>query len=171
MTALSLLPMLFRQKAWANEDLFAAVASVDAAAQGEARHSAIRLLNHVYTVDQIFTGHLSGVPHGYTATNTPETPTLETLRANVRQSDQWLIDYAASATNELLSQAIAFVFTDGKPGTMTRAEMLHHLILHGSYHRGAVGRIVVQAGGPPLPDSVTSFLHRTQPSRRQGAIE
>lgn len=161
------LRMLFRQKAWANGDLFAALATVDPNAQAEARHTAIRLLNHVYTVDQIFRAHLTGVAHGHSGTNTTETPTLDGLKENVRSLDHWYVSYIETTPNELLAEPIEFTFTDGKAGRMTRSEMLHHVILHGSYHRGAVGRIIVQAGGPPLPDSITSFLHKTEPERRQ----
>jgi uncharacterized damage-inducible protein DinB len=163
------LHMLFRQKAWANGDLFAALATIDSNTQAEARHTAIRLLNHVFTVDQIFRGHLSGVAHGHTATNTIDTPTLEGLQESVQALDNWYVNYVATTPSAALAEEIEFTFTDGKPGRMSRSEMLHHVILHGSYHRGAVGRIIVQAGGPPLPDSITSFLHKTEPERRQRA--
>ncbi|TAG78508.1 MAG: damage-inducible protein DinB [Burkholderiales bacterium] len=163
------LHMLFRQKAWANVDLFAAVATIDANTHADARHTAIRLLNHVFTVDQIFRAHLTGVEHGHNATNTVDTPTLEALQTSVQALDGWYVNYVATTPSAALTEEIEFTFTDGKPGRMSRSEMLHHVVLHGSYHRGAVGRIIVQAGGPPLPDSITSFLHRSEPECRQRA--
>ena len=50
---------------------------------------------------------------------------------------------------------------------MSREEMLAHVATHGSYHRGAVGRILAQAGGPPLADLYTAYLHRSEPQRRE----
>jgi uncharacterized damage-inducible protein DinB len=161
------LHMLFRQKAWANGELFAAVATIDANTHADARHTAIRSLNHVFTVDQIFRGHLTGVAHGHSATNTTDTPTLEALQTSVQALDGWYVNYVATTPSAALTEDIEFTFTDGKLGRMSRSEMLHHVILHGGYHRGAVGRIIVQAGGPPQPDSITSFLHKTEPERRQ----
>jgi uncharacterized damage-inducible protein DinB len=74
------LQTLFAYKAWANDELFAALESINAAAHPSAVHAAIRILNHAHVVDCIFKGHLSGMPHGYQATNTQETPALPTRR-------------------------------------------------------------------------------------------
>jgi len=43
MRSASFLDSLYRHKGWANEELFAQVRTIDAAAQAEARHAAIRL--------------------------------------------------------------------------------------------------------------------------------
>lgn len=167
MTTATLLQSLFRHKAWANEELFAAVASLDAADRAEERHAATRLLNHIFVADRIFVGHLSGTPHGYTATNTTDTPALDALRAQVADTDRWFVDYVGAATPAQLDEAVAFVFTDGAHGRMTRAEMLGHVLTHGSYHRGAVGRILSQAGVTPPRDIFTVYLHRAEPQRRE----
>jgi uncharacterized damage-inducible protein DinB len=55
---------------------------------------------------------------------------------------------------------------------MTREEMLTHVVTHGGYHRGEVGRILVQVSngseqGIKLPwDTYAVHLHATEPSRR-----
>ena len=67
----SLLHSLFKYKAWANEELFAALEKMDPTTHEAERHTAIRILNHIYVVDRIFAAHLSGTAHTYTATNTP----------------------------------------------------------------------------------------------------
>lgn len=41
-----------------------------------------------------------------------------------------------------------------------------HLITHGGYHRGAVGRIQAQLGVAPPRDLLTKFLHEAEPARR-----
>ena len=72
----ALLQSLFRQKAAIAEELFAVLETVAA----DDRVAPIRLMNHIHVVDRIFAAHLRREPHGYAATNTPETPTLDALR-------------------------------------------------------------------------------------------
>jgi uncharacterized damage-inducible protein DinB len=162
----STLVSLFNYKAWANAELYAAVGSVDSANHESERHTCIRLLNHIYTVDRIFVGNLQQTPHGFTATNTAETPTLDALHASVRETDRWYVEYVARLTANELSEPIEFMFTDDTPARMTREEMLLHVSLHGGYHRGAVGRILAQLGIAPPRDLFTGFLHKTEPERR-----
>ena len=167
MSTSTLLQSLFRHKAWANEELYAKLAKVDTTGHAAERHAAIRVLNHVYVVDRIFAAHLTGAAHGYTATNTTETPTLDVLCDAVAASDRWFVDYVGELAPQALTEEIAFTFTDGTAARMSREEMLAHVTTHGSYHRGAVGRILAQVDGPPLADLYTAYLHRSEPQRRE----
>jgi uncharacterized damage-inducible protein DinB len=165
----TLLQSMFRHKAWANAELFAELAKVDPVAHAAERHAAIRTLNHIFVVDRIFAAHLCGQAHVYAATNTAETPPLEALRDEVAASDRWYVDHIGTLTPQALAEAVDFVFTDGQPGRMSREEMLAHVATHGSYHRGAVGRIMAQVAVPPPRDIFTVFLHQSQPQRRARA--
>ena len=164
---MSVLQSLFQYKAWANDQLLAAVAKLDPEEQADARHLAIRILNHTYVVDRIFAAHLTGTAHGYAAANTPETPTLEQLRAAILASDRWYLEHASAMTPAQLAEEVAFLFTDGETGRMTREEMLLHITTHGAYHRGSVGRILTEAGVQPPRDIFTTYLHGSQPERRK----
>ena len=166
MSTTTLLHSLFTYKAWSNNQLFVALAKVDSVTQQEARHNATRILNHIYVVDQIFAAHLSGAVQSLTATNTTETPTLAALQDGAAMLDAWYVDYTADLSPEQLAENIAFTFTDGDKGLMTREEMLTHVSLHGAYHRGAAGRIMVQLGTTPPRDLYTRFLHQSEPLRR-----
>jgi uncharacterized damage-inducible protein DinB len=163
------LASLFKYKAWANEELFAAVKTINDETHATEQHTCIRLLNHIYTVDRIFVGNLQRQAHGFTATNTADTPTLDGLLAAVRTTDQWYVDYSSRLAANELNEAIEFTFTDGTPARMTREEMLLHVSLHGGYHRGAVGRILAQLGIAPPRDLLTGFLHQSEPERRSHA--
>ena len=120
----TLLQSLFRQKAVITEEFFAVLDTVAA----EGRVDAIRLMNHIHIVDRIFAAHLRGEPHGYAATNTPETPALEALHSAVRETDRWFIEQASALTPSQCAETVAFVFTDGQRGRMSREEMLAHVI-------------------------------------------
>lgn len=167
MSASKLLTSLFAYKAWANEELFALMKTVDEAAHATERHAAIRILNHIHVVDRIFAAHLEGKSHGYTATNTPETPTLEALHEAVRSTDGWYLQHVPTLSAQALAEPLAFTFTDGQPARMSREEMLAHVVTHGGYHRGAVGRILAQLSIAPPRDIFTGFLHKTEPARRE----
>ncbi|MEO8807108.1 MAG: DinB family protein [Burkholderiaceae bacterium] len=158
-----LLQALFRQKAAINEEFFAVLETV---AAGD-RVDAIRVLNHIHVVDRIFAAHLRGEPHGYKATNTPETPTLAALRAAVLETDHWFVEQAGTLAPAQLAETVAFTFTDGQRGRMSREEMLAHVITHGSYHRGEVGQMLKRLSLAPPRDLFTAYLHRAEPQRRE----
>ena len=163
----SILCSLFAYKAWANEELFAALAEVDSEKHSVEAHTAIRILNHVYVTDSIFKAHLADGAHGYTAANTKETPALHTLAAAVKDVDAWYLAYVASLPSSSLQEQVRFVFTDGDAGQMNREEILLHVITHGGYHRGAAGQVMRTASVAPPRDLYTRFLHLSQPARRQ----
>lgn len=160
------LETLFAQKSWANHELFKALAAITDDAHKEAITTAIRTLNHIYVVDEIFRAHLCGQQHRYTATNTPETPEHGQLHFSVAETDDWYLQYVKQLPASELGQVIRFRFTDGDAGEMTREEMLFHVITHGAYHRGNVGQILKSISVAPPRDLLTKFLHMTEPERR-----
>jgi uncharacterized damage-inducible protein DinB len=167
----STLLSLFRYKAWADGELLDALATLDAAQYSEAHHTALRIFNHIHVVDAIFKANLLGEHHGFTATNTPQTPTLAMLRIVIGQLDAWYLEYVAGLSQADGEAVLSFNFVDGDKGQMSRAEMLLHLVTHGGYHRGAIGRILVQCGITPPRDTLTTFLHRSEPGRRGDAAQ
>jgi uncharacterized damage-inducible protein DinB len=158
---------LFAQKAWANNELFSLLATVSVQQHATAIHTATRTLNHIFVVDRIFQAHLQGAQHGHTATNTEATPELGELQFSVAETDAWFVNYAATATAVQLGEKIPFRFTDGDHGTMTREEMLLHVITHGAYHRGSVGQMLKSIDIAAPRDLYTKFLHVSEPARRQ----
>lgn len=170
MSTASLLTSLLQYNAWANQELFAEVQRLDPRTQQAELHAAIRILNHIYVVERIFVANLQGISHSYSATNTAETPTLAALYQAVQETDRWYLDYTAGLSAEQLAERLHFSFVDGDQGCMSREEMLAHIVTHGGYHRGAVGRIMAQLALAPPRDIYTKFLHQTEPQRRQAAL-
>lgn len=167
MSSASLLTSLLQYKAWANQELFAQLQRLDPITQHSELHAALRILNHIHVVERIFVANLQGLRHDYSATNTPQTPTLAALHKAVQDTDRWYLDYAAGLSAEQLAERLSFNFVDGDAGCMSREEMLAHIVTHGGYHRGAVGRIMAQVGLAPPRDIYTRFVHQDQPQRRQ----
>jgi uncharacterized damage-inducible protein DinB len=166
MSTVPLLRTLFNYRAWANEELLEKMEGFDPERHKDARHDAIRLMNHCHVVDRIFAAHLTGATHEFSADNTQETPTLKDLRSAVAALDRWYLGYLETATPELLSESVSFTFTDGDKGCMSREEMLAHVVTHGGYHRGEIGRIMRQHSVGLPWDTLAVYLHTTEPSRR-----
>lgn len=164
---MNMLLTLFQYQAWANSEFFNKMEAFHPERHKEELHAALRLMNHSYVVGQIFAGHLTGKPHGFQADNTPETPSLAELRSGVAALDSWYQAYVETVMPEALSENIAMVFTDGDKGSMSREEMLTHVVTHAGYHRGEVGRIMRQLGLELPWDTLAVYLHRSEPQRRQ----
>jgi uncharacterized damage-inducible protein DinB len=168
----SMLGGLFKYQAWANDAFFEKLEILEKSPNATEFRQAIRLMNHAYVVAEIFAAHLVGRAHAYRSDNTDDTPDLASLRAATAESDRWYLDYARDVSPAQLAERIAFSFTDGDAGFMSREEMMTHVALHGGYHRGEVGRILKQLSFETPWDTFAVFLHRSQPARRQqGALE
>jgi uncharacterized damage-inducible protein DinB len=155
---------LFRHKAWANNELLIALAKLGAAAP--ITSLAIKALSHTHVVDRIFAAHLRRTEHAYTSANLSEMPTLVELSAGIRASDAEYIDYVSTLGHEQLAERIDFKFTDGAPGSMTREEMLMHVVTHGVGHRGQVSAVFLLNSCTPVSDGFTTYLHEAEASTR-----
>lgn len=159
--------LLVRYKAWANALIFSAVSDLpeeEALRPRKTRYrNIVHTLNHVYVIDSVFKAHLLGRAHGYTARNTPDHAPLPQLWQSVRTLDAWYIDYAGSLSAKDRDRAIAFEFIGGGSGRMTCAEMLLHVVNHGSYHRGLVADMMYQAGVTPPTTDLPVFLRDANP--------
>ena len=160
------LTSLFGYKAWANEELFAVLASLPEQHAEQVRFC-IRVLNHIYVVDRIFRAHLSGEPRPFDSTGTKDTPELDQLRREVAATDAWYTQYVATLLPAQRAEVLDFTFTDGDRGRMSREEVLLHVVTHGGYHRGNVGQVLRVLSVPAPRDLYTKFLHQSEPLRRE----
>lgn len=158
---------LFEYKAWANDELLAALATLDA--ESNAVGLAIKALSHSYVVDRIFAAHLRRKPHAYVSANLSELPTLDDLSADIRKSDREYVDYVSTLEDGPLAERIDFAFTDGAAGRMSREEMLLHVITHGIGHRGQISAVMLLHALPPAKDGFATYLHEAEASSRRRA--
>ena len=166
MSAKTLLKSLLAYQSWANDELMDKLSGMDPSRDNDERHAAIRLMNHIYVVSRIFAAHLKGTAHGYASDNTEQTPEPAELRVALAEADRWYLSYIETVSERELAEPVAFVFTDGDKGCMTRQEMLTHVVLHGGYHRGEIGRMLARIAVPPPWDTYAVHLHRADPARR-----
>jgi uncharacterized damage-inducible protein DinB len=145
-------------KRWADRGLCEAVAESLDRLSAEEAFIMRRILDHIHTVDLIFQHHLQGAPHAFTAPRSEVLPELPALAKGMRTVDDWYAAYVAGLTERDFQQPVDFIFTSGKPARMRRSEILLHVCLHGTYHRGNAGAVLQLKGLTPSPDSITDFL-------------
>jgi uncharacterized damage-inducible protein DinB len=118
----------------------------------------LRILDHIHAVDSIFQHHLQGLPHRFRAARSDDIPEFGVLAGSMKDTDDWYVSYVGSLTESDLEQPVGFVFTNGAPGRMRRGEIILHVCLHGTYHRGNAGLVLQKNGIAPNADRMTDFL-------------
>lgn len=117
-----------------------------------------RLLDHIQTVDEIFADNLEGRAHGRRAPRSFELPAFETLARKAIVTADWYVSYADLLGPAGRDEVVAFTFSNGAPGRMSRGDMLLHVVTHGTYHRGNIGVVLQKNGIEPDADRLTDFL-------------
>jgi uncharacterized damage-inducible protein DinB len=153
---------LTRYNAWANKEIFDAVAALPGDEATRPRPSLfknmVHTLNHNYVIDRIWQAHLEAREHGYTARNTPDHPQLAELWRLQQEVDRWYIDWSDRLTDAALDEEVAFTLIGGNRGVMTRGEILLHVVNHTSYHRGFVADLFYQVPARPPTTDLPVFL-------------
>lgn len=145
-------------KRWADQGLYEAVARNFERLSSEEGSIMLRILDHIHSVDRIFQHHLQGLPHTFKAARSEKIPDLQQLDKSAREVDDWYASYVGSLTDADFEQPIDFTFTSGRQARMRRGEIILHVCLHGTYHRGNAGAVLQLKGLTPSRDAITDFL-------------
>lgn len=113
-------------------------------------------------IDRIFQHHLQGVPHTYRAPRSESLPEFQALATSASEVDDWYASYVDAMSDSDFEQPIDFTFTSGKQARMRRGEIILHICLHGTYHRGNAGALLQLRGITPSRDSITDFLEEAK---------
>jgi uncharacterized damage-inducible protein DinB len=149
--------MLTRYNAWANRQMFEAVAALPEGEAVKPRTSLfsnmVHTLNHNYVIDRIRQAHLEGRSHGYEARNTKDHPPLDELWRLQREVDGWYVAWSDGQSDASMEEAVKFTLIGGNAGEMSRGEVLLHILGHRHYHRGFVCDMMFEVPArPPLMD-------------------
>jgi uncharacterized damage-inducible protein DinB len=156
--AIDLMHTLMRYKAWADADLLNALLTLPEPLREPEAGLVTAIIRHFHAVDCIFKAHLLGVPHEYTSANPPEPATLSQLEQRVSAIDEWYLEYTRNLHQRELGLVLHVTFTDGQQQLLSRADILLHVSLHGSYHRGNVGLLMRKCGVETPQDRFTTYL-------------
>ena len=149
---------LIDMKRWADHGLCDAVTSSIDQLTADDASIMLRILDHIHVVDRIFQHHLLGLPHSFKAARSEVMPDLGALAKSMKETDDWYASYVGGLSRDDLEQPLDFVFTSGKPARMTRGQIILHVCLHGTYHRGNAGALLQLRGLVPSRDAITDFL-------------
>jgi uncharacterized damage-inducible protein DinB len=156
---------LIAEKRWADHGLYDVVSRNFDRLSPEESSIMLRILDHIHVVDRIFQHHLQGLPHTFKAPRSEKMPELQTLANSSREVDDWYASYVDGLTEQDFEQPLEFAFTSGKPARMRRGEIILHVCLHGTYHRGNAGAVLQLKGLTPSRDAITDFLEDLATSR------
>jgi len=157
---------LMRYKRWADQLMFQAVQALPAGEATQERptlfKTILNTLNHIYVVDLIWQAHLEGRQHGISALNVVLHASVDELWRAQQAVDDWYVTLSDSLSDAALSERVSFEFLDGKKGTMSRGEILMHVVNHTTYHRGWVADLFFQIPARPPTTDLPVFL-RAEP--------
>lgn len=156
-TANSHIVQLVRYKEWADDRLFRSLSALPAEELSAKRKivfgSILRTLNHVYSMDLVWKAHLEGNNHTFKSRNPEQCPEFSELREFQLEIDRWYIDYANNLHSSKGEETVDFVFIGGGDGSLSRFNILLHVVNHTTYHRGHIGDMVYQIPAePPTTD-------------------
>jgi len=145
MTTVSHARMIARYRMWADRLTFDAVAALPPGEATKQRptlfKTMIGTLNHNYVIDLVWQAHLEGRDHGFTARNLVLHPELSDLWRAQQAVNRWYIDWSERQSQASLDEVVNFTFIGGEKGSMSRGDILLHVVNHATYHRGWVAEM------------------------------
>lgn len=154
---------LMLHKRWADQELCSAIADGLGLLDQSTDTYLRMIMDHIHSVDVIFQHHLTGRPHGYRAPRSDTLPDWDALFPQIRRLDDWFCEYAWSLPSAAWHEPLDFTFTSGRPARMRRDEILLHVSVHGTYHRGNAGVLLQQKALAPGRNSITDYLEDIDP--------
>ena len=156
------LQKLMRYKCWADALLHEAATQVSLEELTRSRPivfgSMIQTLSHICAMDGVWRAHLSGESHGLDTRNPENRLPLDALSAEQQRMNDWYISYVDRLSATHRSETVNFEFIGGGPGSMTRHDILLHVVNHGTYHRGNVTGMMYECGLMPPTTDYPVFL-------------
>ena len=146
---------MFKYKLWADRRTLDAVATINQCEYSRSFAFARQQLNHMVRVEELFKARILGEAEPHYSTNTELVPDLDVLDRRITASNLWFARFIEEIKHPLLNEILTFRFVDGKQGSMTRREILFHIVNHGTYHRGAIGHALDLAGVVRPADTYT----------------
>jgi uncharacterized damage-inducible protein DinB len=149
---------LFEFEAWANREALASLAPTTGT---EPPARTVQVLAHVLGAGRLWLERLNGARP---AVRVWPDSSVEDLRAELEDLARRWEDYLDDLAPADLSREIAYVNSKGEPWKTTVADVLDHVLLHSSYHRGQIASHLRAAG---LEPAYTDFVH----AARQGFLD
>lgn len=146
----------FKYNAWANLEVARMLKGLNKPSE-----RMLQVLAHMIAAEVLWFDRLQG--KGPSMPVWPSLTVDEFLEKAAATADQYAA-FLASLTEEEYTRPVAYTNSKGQPWASRVEEILMHVLLHGSYHRGQLAMMVRDAGGQPV---LTDFIHAI----RTGAVQ
>lgn len=121
-------------------------------------------------------GHVLGAEHVWLTRLRGEQPTVPVWpRLSVREAAALADDlhagfeaYLAGMDPATLDREVTYTNSAGRQFTSRVEDILVHVALHGSYHRGQVAMLIRDGGGTPAATDYIAFVRGAPAATRQG---
>jgi len=153
---------LFRHMAWADERALAALRKAGGAS--ELAHSE---LAHVLGAEHVWLARLEGRPA--TVAVWPEL-TIDECAALSRETGAGFLAYVEHTDDAALERTVHYRNSAGAEFDTKASDILLHVALHGSYHRGKVAAALRAAGAEPAPTDYIGFVRGVPAATRADAV-
>jgi len=147
-----MLPTLCDHMAWADARASASIAEMPAS---PARDRAVSLYAHIVAIEYAWVARFEQRTPDHT--QWPDW-SLETASEIAVASAAALHSIATTAGSEGLSATIAYRNRAGVEGRNSLWEILMHIVLHGTYHRGQIALLGRDGGSVPASTDFSTFL-------------
>ena len=142
------LSRLFQHQAWADREILAALNDSDPRLA-----PATKLFGHIAAGESIWLSRISGRA---TECATPwQELSLELARDLANSNARGFLEFVEDLTEDRLSEILDYRTSKGDPMSTPLGDILLHVALHGSYHRG---QIAAQLGALGLATPSTDFV-------------
>jgi len=143
---------LFDHLVWADDNVVAAIVSLPE--RGAERAQAVHLYAHLAGASHVWLSRLRAQTPVHAVW--PELP-LEAARALMAETLLGLREFA-SRDAAGLAEEVEYRNRAGKQYRNTVGDILAHLLLHGSHHRGQLAMLARQGGGTPAGTDYIAYL-------------
>jgi uncharacterized damage-inducible protein DinB len=155
------LSRLITHLAWADDRVLAALRSAT-----NPDSTCLELFAHVLAAEHVWLARLRG--------ETPRHPvwptlSLEECAALVQSNQRELQQFVAGLGPDDLGRAVSYVNSAGRQFTSAVDDILLHVCLHGTYHRGQIAWELRRSGGVPLPTDYIALVRGAPAATRDAA--
>lgn len=154
---------LFSHMIWADDCVLAAIRSAPTEKVSE---ECLDLYAHLIASESVWLARMQGEP--------PESAVWPKLSIDeiAAMSEKTRVAYQAfiaSLVGPVAAQAIHYTNSAGQNFTTRIEDILLHVVLHGSYHRGQIALLMREAGAAPAHTDYIAFV-RGAPAAKRGAV-
>jgi uncharacterized damage-inducible protein DinB len=146
----------FSYDEWANREVLAAIR-----AAGPVNERSLQLMSHILAAERVWLERLKQVPQSVPVWPTPDMAQCEAQAAEL--GGLWL-EFLDLITAGDVPQSVSYKNSKGEEWTSTIVDILTHVVMHSSYHRGQIATHMRAIGQTP---AYTDFIHGV----RQGLVK